>query len=197
MSTFSLAQNVLIPEEYFPDGSASVTLQNSVLRNISFAHESVKTFGQTLIIDGVVFEHVYHDSSYISPGSFALGTLVYANGVELEVLNSNFTDVSFRTSVVVVRGETEYEVMGNTGSGWIVDDDLAINETMICTDGLIVATSAGGTLDLSSDLDSCLPLLDEEEGEPTDPPSSASAMLTGNGISSFAALFGAMLRWWF
>ena len=194
LQIFTMAFNGLGDPALFPSGSASVTVKNSVFRQVTYGIDVVYNRNQTVILDNVVFEDVTYDP--ILAGNTS-SEVIFASGGELQVLNTEFTNVGFNRAVVVIRGEdTKYTISGVTGSNWEVYDEAIHNETMFCADGLIVGTSPG-VLDLSTELDMCMALIGEEYpvGEPTDP-SSAASFASLNKVTSSAIFSSALLAWW-
>ena len=185
-----LEKNAITPPEAFPPMSASLTIQNSVFRNIMYTTEVVSNGNQTLTLNNVAFEDIKYVPCSECPDIIA--TIVYGQG-KTELKDCQFNNVEFTNSAVFIRGvESDLTYSGNTGMGL-----TAVNTENTCEDGLIVASSPIGTLDLSSDMDVCKMLLESSDtGTNSDSPNGGSkdaAYGVGTFVSSLLCVIVATM----
>ena len=181
LQIFTMAFNGLGDPALFPSGSASVTVKNSVFRQVTYGIDVVYNRNQTVILDNVVFEDVTYDP--ILAGNTS-SEVIFASGGELQVLNTEFTNVGFNRAVVVIRGEdTKYTISGVTGSNWEVYDEAIHNETMFCADSAETMTSVSALTNAPSPMKALVLLASvltlstpPTAAAPAPPPEPATAM---------------------
>lgn len=185
---FLLGPTTNSPTDSFPPGASHVTLKNSVFRNVAYGDVVVENIDQSLILDGVVFENVMHDIR-LTTGNKTASNIIHASGVELQVLNTEFTNVEFGTTVVYVEGETtNYTIDGVTGSSWVVTEGGPTQDAAdVCADGLIVATSDSMCMSLAEGATSAGEISD------SDSDSDSGARLLSIGRATASTVFSLAL----